>query len=327
MKICMIGAVGHNNYVIEGLEQRPGVTVAGIAPGPNEKDVSALSEACKGIGQRPKVFDTYQLMLDQMSPEIVTIACHFSGHARVAVDSISRGHHVFIEKPVATTLPDYERLRAAYGSANVHLSCMLGIRYEPPFMAAWRAVQRGAIGDVRLMTAQKSYKLGTRPDFYCDRETYGGTIPWVGSHAIDWLRWMSGEEFETVFASHSTHANVNYSDLEVTALCHFTLRNDVFGGVSIDYLRPRAAKTHGDDLIRVMGTTGILEVIGDNVILIDDSGEQQLLLEPKRAIFAEFVDQVRGEGECLVTAEDAFSVTRACLLARQSADEKRIISF
>ena len=56
----------------------------------------------------------------------------------------------------------------------------------------------GTVGQIRLMNAQKSYKLGRRNEFYKIRSTYGGTIPWVGSHAIDWLYWFSGEKFESV---------------------------------------------------------------------------------------------------------------------------------
>ena len=90
--------------------------------------------------------------------------------------------------------------------------------------------------------------------FFRTRSSYGGTIPWVGIHAIDWIRWFAGREFVTVRASHSTRHNFDHDELEVTALCHFTLEQDVFASANIDYLRPRGAPTHGDDRVRVAGT-------------------------------------------------------------------------
>jgi predicted dehydrogenase len=56
------------------------------------------------------------------------------------------------------------------------------------------SIKQGSIGKVRLMNSQKSYKLGSRSEFYKHRQTYGGTIPWVGSHAIDWMYWLSGRD-------------------------------------------------------------------------------------------------------------------------------------
>ncbi|MFE5319272.1 hypothetical protein ACFQ88_11245 [Paenibacillus sp. NPDC056579] len=43
--------------------------------------------------------------------------------------------------------------------------------------------------------------------------------------------------------------------------------------------------------------------------------------------FADFVRQINGEGRCLVSAEDSFYVTEACLRAFMSADEIRVVRF
>jgi len=327
MKICMIGGIGHNGYVFNGVRASKGVEIVGVAPGPGEADTDKLAGQAKQFDQSPKVYDDYRSMLDELKPDIVSIACHYADHAAVAIEVIERGHHLFVEKPMATTLEDFDRLRRAFDNADVQLSCMLGMRYDPAFMTAWRAVSHGAIGEVRLMTAQKSYKLGKRPAWTHDRDRHGGTIPWVGSHAIDWLHWFSGAAFERVYATHSTRGNRDHGALEVSALCHFTMSNEVFGGVNIDYLRPGKAPSHGDDRIRAVGTIGVMEVSAGRAHLIDENGAQDLPLEPKREIFAEFIDQVEGTSMSLISAEDAFLTTKACLLARQSADEGRAIDF
>jgi predicted dehydrogenase len=327
MKICMIGGIGHIGYVFNGVRASSDAEIIGVAPGPGEVNAEKLARQAKQDDESPKEYDDYRSMLDAQSPDIVSIACHYADHAAVAIEVIERGHHLFVEKPMATTLKDFDRLRRAFDKADVQLSCMLGMRYDPAFMTGWRAVDHGAIGEVRLMTAQKSYRLGNRPAWTHDRDRHGGTIPWVGSHAIDWLHWFSGASFERVYATHSTVGNLDHGDLEASALCHFTMSNEVFGGVNVDYLRPAKAQSHGDDRIRVVGTSGVMEVSAGRAHLVDENGPQDLPLEPKREIFAEFIDQVQGTAMSLISAEDAFLTTEACLLARQSADEGRAIDF
>jgi predicted dehydrogenase len=268
-------------------------------------------------------------MLDREKPDIVAIACHFGDHAKVASEVLRRGIHLFIEKPLSITLEDLYALKELHDRSGVHLSAMFGIRYTAPFLTAWQAIREGAVGDIRLMHAQKSYKLGTRDPSFHRRETYGGTIPWVGIHAIDWLRWFSGEAFESVYAAHSTRSNGGHGELEATAACHYTMSNEVMATVSIDYLRPEQADGHGDDRIRIVGSDGVLEVAGGRVLLVNgkQSGTRELPLLPKEEIFVDFIRQIRTGVVGRVSADDAFLSTEACLKARQSADERLLVHF
>lgn len=276
-----------------------------------------------------RLYDDYCRMLDELNPDIAVVCCFFGDHAKVASEVLKRGIHLFVEKPVATTMEDLHMLKEMYDKSGVLLAAMLGLRYAPWFLAAWKTVKEGKIGQVRLMNAQKSYKLGNRGEHYKKRETYGGTIPWVGSHAIDWIYWFSGKKFVSVYSSHTNHFNSEHGDLEVTALCHFAMEDEVFASVSIDYMRPAAAREHGDDRIRVVGTKGIVEVRSSEAYLFsEDTGENiSLSLPGGQSIFGDFLKEVRKEGKCLVSAEDSFYVTEACIKARMSADENRIVYF
>jgi predicted dehydrogenase len=331
----MIGVRGHNGYVLAGLERLPRVRLVGLSPGTDEDDVESLRLWAEGHGHTPEVIEDYRAMLDRLKPDVVSICGPLELHAQMCIDAFQRGIHVFCEKPVATTLEDLARLKAAYDEANVHaadaikFAGMMGLRYAPAFYTAWQAVQRGAVGEVRLLNTRKSYKLGQRPPYYRDRETYGGTIPWVGSHAIDWIYWFSGVTFRSVYATHSTLYNREQGDLEVSALCHFTLANAVYASASLDYFRPVSAPTHGDDRVRVVGTEGVIEVQGGEVFLINEEAEGEQCLAPAcdKQIFQDFVMHVAGETTALLDAQDTFIVTEACLLARQSADEGRIVKF
>ncbi len=330
MKLCMIGNRGHNNYVWDGLARMPHVQVVGISPGTPEDDSAPLQMRCAALGYTPRVFADYRQMLDELRPDMVSVCGPFELHADMAAEALRRGIHVFCEKPVAITPEQLTMLKATHAaSPTVHLGAMMGLRYEPAFYTAWRAVREGAIGTVRLINAQKSYKLGRREAYYHRRATYGGTIPWVGSHAIDWIAWYSQAAFVSVYATHSTRFNRDHGDLEISALCHFTLTDDIFASASIDYLRPATAPTHGDDRVRVMGSDGAIEVRSGQVYLINAQTEGETVLPSvgERQIFQDFVEHIEGKRTALLSADEVFAVTEACLLARQSADEGRPVMF
>lgn len=335
MKLCMIGVRGHNGYVLDGLPLMPQVRVVGLSAGTGEDSVDPLATWCAEHGHTPEVFDDYRAMLDACEPDVVSVCGPFERHVEMCVAAFQRGIHVFCEKPVAITLAGLDELRAAYTEAveqhvpRLHFAAMMGLRYDPAFYAAWRAVRAGRIGTVRLINTRKSYKLGERDAYYCSRETYGGTIPWVGSHALDWIAWFGAQPFRRVYAAHSTAHNRGHGDLEVSALCQVTLADEIFASASIDYLRPGSAPTHGDDRVRGVGTEGVIEVAQGAVSLINGEAEgvQHLTPHCDRQIFRDFVVRVTEGRPALIGPEDAFAVTRACLLARQSADEGRVIDF
>jgi hypothetical protein len=66
----------------------------------------------------------------------------------------------------------------------------------------------------------------------------------------------------------------------------------------------------------------VLEVRDKQVLLVNDDGNgiQTLPLAAERNIFASFVDEVVGTDDCIVTSEEAFTATRASLVAREAAD-------
>lgn len=326
MKLCMIGVRGHNGYVFDGLSHTP-ARVVGVCAGIDGDDVAPLVTRCAEIGHEPKVYDDVSTMLDEQRPDLVSVAGPFERHAEICVAAFAAGAHVFCEKPVALTLEGLDRVAAARERAGVHFTAMMGLRYDPAFYSAWRAVREGAVGQVRIVHTQKSYRLGRRAAYYHHRDTYGGTIPWVGSHAIDLIHWFAARPFLSAYATHTSRDNHDHGELEVSALCHFTLADDIFASASIDYLRPAEAPSHGDDRIRVAGTEGVIEVSHGQVRLIGETGEQALPTACERQIFADFVAHAAGEGTALLDADDAIAVTRACLLARSSADNGRIETF
>lgn len=326
MKVCLIGCRGHQGYVTAGLSLRPESRVVAVSAGTDADSVDDLVSSCSANGEAPRVYHDCRRMLDEEMPDVVSIAGPFEDRSAMCIDAFRRGIHVFAEKPVAITEAQLDELESAHETSDVHFAAMMGLRYDPAFYTAWQSVRSGSIGRVNLITSQKSYKLGTRPRYYRRRETYGGTIPWVGSHAIDLIHWFSQQGFASVMASQTRRDNKDHGDLEMAALCQFTLSDGSLASINLDYYRPPNSPTHGDDRIRIAGSEGVIEVRHARVHLIRDRDEEPATACP-RQIFADFLDHVAGAATALVKAPETFAVTRACLLAQRSADTHSIVHF
>ena len=197
MRLCMIGVRGHNGYVLAGLPQTT-VKVVGVCTAAQGDDIGGLMTQCQDLGHDPQIYDEPTRMLDDLAPDVVSISGPIERHAELCVQAFRRGSHVFCEKPVALTLEELDQVTAEHQRAGVHFAAMMGLRYDPAFYTAWQAVRDGSIGEVRLLNTQKSYRLGRRASYYHRRATSGGTIPWVGSHAIDWIHWFAGKPFASL---------------------------------------------------------------------------------------------------------------------------------
>ncbi len=315
MNIGLIGIRGHAGMVFPAL--KAGHRVSAFSVGGVPDDPSEILSKLENH-RSPKVYDDWQEVLSS-GIEMLVIAGPFHRHAEISEAAFMRGIPVLCEKPVANSLEELNRLEAAWQANPVPFSTMMNLRGEPAFLAAYEAVYSEAIGSVRLIHAQKSYKLGQRPRWFRERSQSTGLIPWVGSHALDLIRWYGGREFVTVNGFHSRMHNRELGELEVSATCLCLLEDEITATANCDFLRPENSATHGDDRIRIVGSKGIAEVREGNFYLTNaaNDGSRPQALVPRRDVITSFLAR-----DPLVSTEEVFSVTRACLLARLSADER-----
>ena len=302
MKICFIGNCGHAKKAYTVLAGRKDVSLCGVAPGSIHEGMTASFDPAIAF------YSDYRQMLDELRPDLAIVSPVFGQTGEVILACAARGIDVFSEKPVAASVEELARVKQAVKSSGIRFCAMHYLRYAPAFYHAAKLIRQGAIGEVRMLTAQKSYRFGTRPAWYHDRALYGGTIPWVGIHAIDWIYHFSGKRFLSVTAQ-------SFGSPEMAALCQFELEDGVMAAVNVDYYRPAAAPTHDDDRIRCAGTTGVLEVRYKQIHLINEDGEQLLTPTECPELFGEFLD-----GRQPIAADEIFYLTRVALTARDAAD-------
>jgi predicted dehydrogenase len=307
MKVCFIGACGHSKQAYQYLKTRFDTEFVGMAPESLHEELTASFDPAIPF------YTDYLAMLNEVRPDLAVVSPVFGHTGRAILACAERGIDVFAEKPVAATIEELNAVEAAVRESGIRFCAMHYLRYAPAFYHGAKLARSGAIGEVRMATAQKSYRYGKRPAWYHDRALYGGTIPWVGIHAIDWIYHFTGKRFLSV------NTRVVGRDPEMAALCQFEMEDGVIGGMNLDFYRPNQATTHGDDRIRCVGTAGVLEVRGGEILLINGEGEQ--ILRPTEA--PELLEEFLGGGES-VPPEEIFYLTRVAILARDAADRNEI---
>ena len=256
-------------------------------------------------------------MLRTLRPDTVAVDTVFGRHAQVIAYALNLGIHVLTEKPVATTLPQWETVRDALAGSRGRLFALFTARFEPWFYTAHTLMQQGIIGDPLLLHGQKSYILGRRPDFYRDAAAFGSLVAWVGIHSVDQILWNTGACCVAAHGLTTRVCNGGYGDLESAAGLLLELSGGVTATLNVDYLRPANAGSHGDDRLRIVGTKGILEVRDNQVFFTGGpaGGTETVPLLPPPQLYDVFCDYCRGEDRPLTAGINGLEATRACLMA------------
>jgi predicted dehydrogenase len=330
MRLGLLGTTGHLHTYAPALATIPGLRLVAVAAAGPEENVEAFANA-PGLTSETRRYDDARQMLEEARLDIVQICCRPDRIPHWTRACLERGVPVMAEKPLAMDLPTLTQLYETARATGVPLLPMHTQRGEAALAAVREAVQAGAIGEPLVGFSQKTYKWGaTRPDFYRSRETFPGLMPFIGVHALDWLYWILGDVFTEVQGREGTAAHPDFPACASQGAYLFTMRNGGSVAVTLDYLRPASAPTHGDERLRIAGTRGVIETafIEHRVTLITaEQGPQSLPLPTPPDIFTAFVRSLRGEGAPVMSLDDAFRITEIVLKAQQAADTGQTVSL
>ena len=324
LNVGIIGLKGHQGTITNGMKLIPDARMAAVC----DDDQSKLAGVPNypGADGGTLTFTDPIKMLDEVELDIVGVCGTDAERAPVIIEAARRGLHVLAEKPLAMTLQELKQVTSAVAAGGIHLSMLLTMRFEPAYLTMRRMIAEGAVGEVCLATMQKSYRLGDRPAWQRNRKTFSGIIPFIGIHALDLIRWTTGREFVRGAAYCANTGHPEMGELEDNASVALQLDNGGSASARLDYCRPAAAPTHGDDRLRVAGNAGVIESAqhGERVLYIHpEDGETELPLDAKRDQFADFVGSIRGENASWVPAEDCYRMTEVTLKLRDVANTDR----
>jgi predicted dehydrogenase len=219
-------------------------------------------ERAEALAKGLPVFKNHREMLEKMGDKIdvVSILTPSGQHAEHAVDVSRFRKHVVVEKPMALTLADADRMITACDLAGVRLFVVKQNRYNYPVKKLREALDAGRFGKMVMGTVRVRW---CRTQKYYDQDSWRGT--WLhdggvfanqASHHVDLLQWMMGD-VESVFAKTSTRlVNIETED---TGLVILKFRNGALGMIEA------TTATRPKDLegsLSILGEKGSVEIAG-----------------------------------------------------------------
>jgi len=316
MRIGFIGGSGHHYLKALADDRANQIAIAG-----DGVDDHATAEFAATIAGA-KSFDSAERMLDTFKPDVVSVGAVHAHNGDFAAMSLERNIPTVSDKPVAANWPQYDRLTKLCENNNRKLITEFDFRSRQEFRSAREAVRAGLLGEIVLITGQKSYKWGKRPKWYASREHYPSTLMWIACHAIDAMIFVGAVKLISVIAHQGNVTRPEIGRAEDHAAAMYELGNGGVGVVHADYLRPAKAATHGDDRLRVVGARGVLEVRDNRCLLITETQAEQDITArtPPIAAHDALLAAALGKEQDLYSTQHSLEMARILLKTRDAAD-------
>ncbi len=320
IRVGIIGLDGHVSEITNAAKRLSNIRITAVAETKPELVQRVKTDVAYA---NAKLYADYRKLLDAEKLDVIAVCGENGGRAEILRACAERKIPIASEKPLTISLPELAAVKKAITQNNVPLTMLLPMRFAPQYQAMKQIVDSGQIGEVVTIAAQKSYKLGTRPDWMKSHKTYGGTIPYIGIHMIDLMRYVSGREFVATAAFQSTVGFSELGTMENNTAVIFQLDNKGTASLRMDYLRPATAPTHGDDRLRVAGTKGVVEFQeSSGVTLLSANQKPTKLTElpAEKLLFVDFLNSLYNHQPHLIKPEEIYRVTEIVLKARAAAE-------
>jgi len=253
--ICLIGA--GRAGMIHAMNYRnkvDGAVIAAVAD-PYE---AACQKACERLGIG-RYYTDYTKALGQDDIDAVIVASPTKFHKEIVTAAAEAGKHILCEKPMAMDESECDDMIEAAERGGVILQLAFMRRFDESFMAAKKAIDSGAIGDIvhiRSLTRGPS-----KPhEWMYDIEKSNGPLAEVSSHDIDCIRWLAGSELTEIYAVAG-----NYRNREIAATWPDFYDNVVMtgrfaNGVLVTVEGAQYVKYGYDARVEVLGTEGVIHI-------------------------------------------------------------------
>lgn len=161
-----------------------------VACGSRSPERAASFAAAHGV---ERAHGSYEALVGDPEVDVVYVATPHSKHLEHALLAIAAGKHVLIEKPMAVTAEQGRRIAAAARDAGVFAMEAMWTRYLPQTDIIRRLLEDGALGDVRVVTAD----FGGRPPYDPSGRLWnpalaGGALLDLGVYTVSWASFVLG---------------------------------------------------------------------------------------------------------------------------------------
>jgi D-xylose 1-dehydrogenase (NADP+, D-xylono-1,5-lactone-forming) len=184
---------------IPALLQTPSAALVGVASRAPDK-----AEALRAEFQLPQAFGSYDAMLADPRIQAIYIPLPNGLHAEWIIRAAECGKHVLCEKPLTVNADEAARVARVAQRTGARIMEAFMWRFHSRHLKARDAVQRGAIGTLRIVRSSFSFLLPRKANVRFDPDLGGGSILDVGCYPVSAARFYFGDEPAAAFAECDT---------------------------------------------------------------------------------------------------------------------------
>jgi predicted dehydrogenase len=305
------------------IAQTPGTRLIAVFDADSERAAAfAETHGCLAFTNSDEV-------LKRDDVHLVTVALPNFLHERATIDAASAGKHIFLEKPMADTLEECDRILTAVARGGVHLLVGHSQRYFAATVRSRELLQGGTLGRPVFATDTwyKPFGAAARLPWFLDRATGGGMWLMNGAHMIDRTCWVLDSEVESIRAwIGSPLHNLPADDASIAFL---RLRNGLHATIAHAGYRQRGVErcevevTCTDGMLRFDSYSNQLAVDRDGAYVPIDVQAVDPFTEEVRNLVA----TIRGEETLRVPPAWGRHIVEVLLAAEESARSGREVSI
>ncbi len=328
VKVAVIGAGFMGSMHASIFAQSPGAKLVAVVDQNLDlaQTIAAKHPGCRAYGSHDELLAAETL-------DLISICTPDNLHRDAALAAAAKGVHLFIEKPIASTMEDGEAITAAADKAKIKLSVGYLLRFDPRYAQARRLIADGKIGDPIHLYARRNSARTEGP------KRYGGKLPLalhVTVHDVDLVLWMlEGQEPVSVYAQ-TTDKLLGTSGTQDTIGAIVRFSSGTLATFESAWSLPAGARHMIDARLELIGTQGSFEVqCGDSGLYFADAASSReidtqhwpsfdgVVRGDLREELQAVLRWIRGTDEPLATGRDALrslALTRAMMKSAETGE-------
>ncbi|MFC4404112.1 Gfo/Idh/MocA family protein [Gracilibacillus xinjiangensis] len=273
-------------------------------------------------------YTSYEELLEQ-NIDAVIVTSENINHCKHVIAAAKAKKHVLVEKPMATTIEDAEKMIRACKENGVLLQVAYPVRFNTSIMQAKEQIDNGMIGDILAINATNR---GKNPGgwFVVPEKSGGGAVMDHTVHVVDVIRWFMNSEVQEVYAE--IDQLFHDQPIDDAGLLTLSFTNGVFATLDCSWSKNKNFPSGADVTLEIIGTKGILSVDAFKQVLqvstVQD-GEQQFGWgdSMNESLIRDFIRNISEEKEPVTSGYDGLKTVEVILAAYESAKKVQPMSI
>lgn len=282
-----------------------------------------------------QIAESLEQILNDEDIQLVAAAAIPNERSKLGNKVMKAGKDYFTDKAPFTTLSQLEETkRIVEETGKKYMTYFSERLHVESAIFAGQLIEEGAIGKVIQVTGFGPHRLNinTRPDWFFNKEQYGGILCDIGSHQIEqFLYYTNNESAKILHSKTGNYNNQENPELEDYGDATLVGEDGATFYFKVDWFTPDGLSNWGDGRLFITGTEGTIEVRkfvdvtrtneGDHLYLVNDKEEKYYELSGKVGypFFGELILDCINRTENSMTQKHVFTAAELSLIAQRDA--------